>query len=201
MTQEDRKSEFAPNPDFAKLQELFPAIRALQVLADEHGIDDIFQDNGGKILQLCLCLGINVLPGREGNDAVDKTTGGEFEMKTLNVTKKGGWTTHHHLNPTIIEKYRCVDWLFAAYEGIELKAIWRLSPEQMEPMYTTWEAKLASLGPTGHINNPKVPRAFVADSGPPIWTVDGPLEFTFPKRGGRGKGPTLPLLENDEDDT
>jgi hypothetical protein len=79
---------FKPNPDFTKLQKLFPAIRELQQLADAHGIDDIFQDNGGKILQLCLCLGIKVLPGREGNDAVDETTGGEFELKTLNFRKR-----------------------------------------------------------------------------------------------------------------
>lgn len=54
---------FKPHADFEVLQRLFPAIRELQQLADKHGIDDIFQDNGGKILQLCLCLGIDVLPG------------------------------------------------------------------------------------------------------------------------------------------
>jgi hypothetical protein len=43
---------FKPHPDFAVLQRLFPAVRELQQLADKHGIDDIFQDNGGKILQL-----------------------------------------------------------------------------------------------------------------------------------------------------
>jgi len=168
----DGRWRFEPNPDFTKLQKLFPAIRELQQLADAHGIDDIFQDNGGKILQLCLCLGIKVLPGREGNDAVDETTGGEFELKTVNFRKKGGWTTHHHLNPAIIAKHRQVDWIFAAYEGIELKAIWRMSPKQMEPMYQQWEAKLSKLGPGGHINNPKVPRAFVTGSGDLIWKVD-----------------------------
>jgi hypothetical protein len=173
--------KFEPHADFAKLQELFPAIRELQRLADTHGIEDIFQDNGGKILQLCLCLGIDVLPGREGNDAVDRTTGGEFELKTLNFRKKGGWTTHHHLNPIIIAKYRQVDWIFAAYEGIELQAIWRLSPEQMGPMFSEWEEKLARLGPGAHINNPKIPRHFVIGSGPPIWTINGPIEFTRPK--------------------
>jgi hypothetical protein len=29
----------------------------------------IFQDNGGKILQILLITGLKVLPGREGNDA------------------------------------------------------------------------------------------------------------------------------------
>lgn len=177
----DTKWQFKPHPDFAELQSLFPAIRKFQELADRHGVDDIFQDNGGKLLQLCLCLGISVLPGREGNDAVDEVTGGEFELKTLNFKKKGGWTTHHHLNPAIIAKYRQVHWIFAAYEGIELRAIWRLSPQQMEPMYEAWEKKLSGLGPGAHINNPKVPRAFVLGSGTPIWTADSALEFGAPK--------------------
>jgi hypothetical protein len=47
-----------------------------------------------------------------------------------------------------------------------------MSPKQMEPMYQEWEAKLSKLGPGGHINNPKVPRAFVTGSGAPIWKVD-----------------------------
>jgi hypothetical protein len=187
-----RRWRFEPHADFAKLQELFPAVRALQMLADKHGIDDIFQDNGGKILQLCLCLGISVLPGREGNDAVDQTTGGEFELKTLNIKKNGGWTTHHHLNPAIIAKYRQVDWIFAAYEGIELKAIWRLSPKQMEPMFQHWEAELARRGAGTHMNNPKIPRSFVFGAGAPIWTVAGPLEFTKPKRVQRRSFPVLP---------
>jgi hypothetical protein len=40
-----------PHPDQAKLRALMPSIRKLQKLASIHGIDDIFQDNGGKILQ------------------------------------------------------------------------------------------------------------------------------------------------------
>ena len=172
---------FKPHSDFEVLQRLFPAIRELQQLADKHGIDDIFQDNGGKILQLCLCLGIDVLPGREGNDAVDATTGGEFELKTLNFRKKGGFTTHHHLNPTIISKYRQVSWIFAAYDGIELRAIWRLSSAQMEPWFQQWSKKWHDDGGKD-INNPKIARKYVMEHGELLYSIGGPLELSRPRK-------------------
>ena len=75
-----------PHPDITQLKALFPTIRLYQKLADKHGIDDIFQDNGGKLLQLILVLGLTVLPGREGNDAKD-ATGKEYELKTVNLLK------------------------------------------------------------------------------------------------------------------
>src|SRR3546814_3084332 len=47
------------HPDWERLEKLMPAVRAFQRLTQEHGIDDIFQDNGGifqdnggKILQM-----------------------------------------------------------------------------------------------------------------------------------------------------
>lgn len=98
-----------PHPDVALLKKLFPAVRRYQKLALRHGIPDIFQDNGGKILQLSLILGLTVLTAREGNDAVD-SEGKEDEIKTVNLLRTDQFTTHHHLNPVIIEKYRKVDW-------------------------------------------------------------------------------------------
>ena len=59
------------HPDIERLRELFPSIQDYQKLATLHGVDDIFQDNGGKLLQLALVLGIRLLKSREGNDAVD----------------------------------------------------------------------------------------------------------------------------------
>jgi Restriction endonuclease PvuII len=58
-----------PHPDKAILDDLFPYIQQYQDLAVQHGINDIFQDNGGKILQVLLVTGLTVIPGREGNDA------------------------------------------------------------------------------------------------------------------------------------
>lgn len=191
------KKIFKPHDDFKKCQELFPMVRDLQKLATKHGIDDIFQDNGGKILQICLCLGIDVLAGREGNDAVDKTTGGEYELKTLNIKKKGGFTTHHHLNPKIIEKYKKVDWIFAAYEDIELRAIWRLTPEKMEYWYDKWLQKYHDDG-NKDINNPKVARKYVMEHGELLYSIGGPLETTTKLRKQIRKTKVNPS-DNDND--
>ena len=38
---------FKPHPDSKKMEELFAVIRQYQELAVKHGINDIFQDNGG----------------------------------------------------------------------------------------------------------------------------------------------------------
>ena len=76
------------NPDqitsIEKLNQLFPFVQAYQKLAESHGINDIFQDNGGKLLQVLLITGLEVIAGREGNDAVDKE-GKEYELKSVNT--------------------------------------------------------------------------------------------------------------------
>jgi hypothetical protein len=41
-----------PHDDYARLLEIWPAVQEYQALATQHGIDDIFQDNGGKLLQV-----------------------------------------------------------------------------------------------------------------------------------------------------
>lgn len=107
------------HPDWERLEALMPSVREFQNLATEHGIDDVFQDNGGKILQMLLALGLQGIPGREGNDAVD-TEGREYELKSVNIWLTASFSTNHHINLPIIEKYRLVEWVFAIYEGIEM---------------------------------------------------------------------------------
>lgn len=159
---------FEQHEDIELLQELIPHIRKFQELASKHGIFDVFQDNGGKLLQVLLLLGIEGLPGREGNDAVD-TDGREYELKSVNRFDMRGnkrnspsFTTHHHLNRTILAKYRLVDWIFAVYSGIELEAIYLMTPEQLEPCYAKWESQFATKG---DLNNPKIPIRFVETNG------------------------------------
>lgn len=94
-----------PHSDLAKFRALLPNMRKLQKLASKHGIDDIFQDNGGKTLQVLLNTGLTILPGREGNDARDEN-GREYELKSVNIRLTQSFSTHHHMNPHIIEKYR-----------------------------------------------------------------------------------------------
>jgi transcriptional regulator with XRE-family HTH domain len=146
--------------DIERLSAAFKGIREAQVLADEYGINDILQDNGGKVLQVLILLGLRISPGREGNDAVDNE-GNEYELKTINrsLRKNAGITTHHHLNKDILNKYRAVKaWFVAIYEGVELKEIYKILPQDLEPLFQQWEQKVSVSGP---INNPKIPMRYV----------------------------------------
>ena len=152
-----------PHPDRELMLKLFPAVQEYQKLATKHGIKDIFQDNGGKLLQVILTLGLTVLPGREGNDAKDGR-GKEYELKSVNIDLQKQVTTHHHLNPTILEKYRQVDWIFAVYRNIELLCIYFMTPVDLEPLFSKWEDKWHADGGKD-INNPKIPLNFVVSRG------------------------------------
>lgn len=156
-----------PHPDKAQLEELWPAIQRYQELARAHGINDIFQDNGGKLLQVILTTGLRVIPLREGNDATDDE-GNEYELKSVNIELTRSFSTHHHMNPVIIAKYRRVAWIFAVYQGIELLEIYRLEPADMEPWYVKWETKWHADGGKD-INNPKVPLSYVRQHGTKLY--------------------------------
>ncbi len=160
------------HPDRAILEEIFPSIRKYQELASKHGIGDIFQDNGGKLLQLVLITGLMVLPGREGNDARD-ARGKEYELKSVNVLLTQNFSTHHHMNPTIIGKYRKVRWCFAMYEGIELQSVYFVEPAALEPYFRKWEEKWLTDG-RKDINNPKIPASFVKANGRRIFQATKP---------------------------
>ena len=152
-----------PHPDKEALDLLFPYIQQYQALASRHGINDIFQDNGGKLLQVLLVTGLEALPGREGNDAKD-SEGNEFELKSVNIALTKNFSTHHHINPRIIEKYRKVDWIFAVYQGINLVSIYQLTPSALEFFYSRWEEKWHNSGGKD-INNPKIPLKYVVEHG------------------------------------
>ena len=153
--------------DFEKLKKLWPNIQEYQELATKHGIKDIFQDNGGKLLQVILITNLQVLSGREGNDAVD-INGQEYELKSINIDLTKGFSTHHHMNPTIIAKYRKVPWIFAIYKHIELQEIYQLEPGDLEYYYSKWEQKWHEDGGKD-INNPKIPVSFVIEVGKKIY--------------------------------
>ncbi len=154
---------------------IFPSLQKLQDLAEKNGINDVFQDNGGKLLQVLLITGLSNLPGREGNDAVDED-GNEYELKSVNVSLTKNFSTHHHMNPVIIEKYRKVDWIFAVYRGIEILEIYRLTPKDLEPYYLIWEKKWHNDGGKD-INNPKIPLKYVRDVGKLLFESDGSGEI------------------------
>lgn len=145
-----------------KLDSLWNNLHDLSEMAAEYGIEDIFQDNGAKVLQQLVYLNMQVLPGREGNDAVSPN-GTEWEMKSINLsTSASGFSTNHHTNHVIIEKYRKVPWTFAIYRGITLEEIYVMTPAMLEPIYQHWEQKLKTMA---HLNNPKIPVKFVRENG------------------------------------
>jgi hypothetical protein len=154
---------FTPHDDYQRLLEMWPAVQEYQSLAKKHGIDDIFQDNGGKLLQVILLLGLKIIPGREGNDAVD-ASGREYELKSINIELTHGFSTHHHMNPAIIAKYRKVPWLFAVYRDISLQTVYLLQPADLECYFTKWEQKWYTDGGKD-INNPKIPIHYVMAHG------------------------------------
>jgi hypothetical protein len=182
-------NNFDPQPhsnpyadDHDELTRLFPAVRQYQQLALKHKINDIFQDNGGKYLQLQIILGLKTNGKREGNDATD-ADGNEYEIKTVNLDLQKQFSTHHHLNPVIIAKYRQVSWYFAVYRGIELQVIYLMTPAAMEKHYQKWETTLSDG--RKHINNPKVPLTDVMRDGQLVWLPPGVNQFRLPPRGTR----------------
>ena len=152
-----------PHEDYEQLLSLWPHVQRFQELASKHGIHDVFQDNGGKLLQMLLITGLAGMGAREGNDAKD-LDGKEFELKSVNLNLTTQISTHHHLNPTIIAKYRKVRWIFAFYRSIELQEIWLVEPAQLEPWFTDQERKWHERGGRD-INNPKIPVTLVRAKG------------------------------------
>lgn len=150
---EQRKTEYE------RMQEAFEKIEDLKQLAREYGILDIFQDNGGKVVQLLIILGLKTSPGREGNDAVDQE-GGEYELKTINYALTNQVSTHHHLNKDILDKYRKVKaWYFGIYEHSDLWEVWKVPPSALEDLFRHWEFQIDQKGKEP--NNPKIPLWFV----------------------------------------
>jgi len=123
-----------------------------------------------------LVTGLKNIIDREGNDAEDDK-GNQYELKSVNTKLTSSFSTHHHMNPVIIKKYKKVDWIFAVYEGIELVEIFQLTPKDLNPYYKTWLKKWKDDG-NKDINNPKIPLSFVRQKGKPIYKADNGSLFS-----------------------
>lgn len=145
---------------------LWKQLKTLQDVAEEFGIENIFQDNGAEILQQLIYLNMKAVPGREGNDGVD-INGCEWEMKSLDVSKgNSGITTNHHLNADIIEKYKTVPWSVAIYDRIHLKKIYIVGSKQLQATFQAWEQQLRKVK---SLNNPKIPLVTIEEQGTLIY--------------------------------
>jgi len=165
-----------------EITRLWSALEELSALAATHGILDIFQDNGAKTLQQMIVLNFSNIKGREGNDGRDEN-GTEWEMKSANAELVSGFSTHHHLNPIILKKYRSVPWSFAIYKHTHLNEIFVLHPMQLEPQFKKWESRLDgtsrnSIGTllprVDSLNNPKIPISFVREIGTKVFPFPTP---------------------------
>lgn len=157
------------NLRYAEIEALWPGVVKFQQLAEKYHISDIFSDNGGKVAQLAIAVGVDILPGRQGADAIDRM-GNEYELKTVDLNKSArGFTTNHHLHQGTIDKYRTRRFVFAMYEGITLHEAYLVMPRDMEPVFQKWEMALKSRD---HLNNPKVSIDYVRDVGTPMYLKD-----------------------------
>ena len=89
-------------------------------------------------------------------------------MQSVNLELTASFSTHHHLNPTILAKYRQVDWVFALYRNIELEEVYFVTPGQLELYFNAWEKKWHESGGKD-INNPKIPVGFVRKNGRKVY--------------------------------
>lgn len=153
-----------------EIADLWKHIEELSKFAKSYDIDDIFQDNDGKVLQQLVYMNFSNLDGREGNDGIDEN-GVEWEMKSVNIEKTKSISTNHHLNLKILEKYRLVPWSFAVYKDTDLQSIYAISPVMLEEEYfKPWENQI--VGQNVELNNPKINLEFVIKNGTKIYSKE-----------------------------
>lgn len=157
------------NLNYVEMEEAMAGVQKLQHLAQYHGVPDIFSDNGGKVVQVAVAVGLDIIPGRTGADAKDRL-GNEYEMKTLDLDREvRGFSTNHHLNAHTIAKYRSRRFSFATYNTTVLQEVYMVMPEDLEVYYQKWERMLKSRT---HINNPKISLDHVREVGTVMYLKD-----------------------------
>ena len=155
---------------------------ALQTIATEHNIHNVFDDSGYKELLLLRLFNLRKLY-REGDDAEDELQR-RYEIKTVarvsstgEVKRSLGVTTEHTLTQANIERYRAVYlWIVAVFKQSEPEVIYEITPGELEPFFKEWEIRLAGMQALAeprsapvHINNPKIPLWHVAKRGTRVW--------------------------------
>jgi hypothetical protein len=61
-----------------------------------------------------------------------------------------------------------VRWVFAIYEGIEMRRAYSMAAKDLEPYFAKWEAQWEET--EADINNPKIPLGFVMEKGDLMYT-------------------------------
>lgn len=158
-----------------KFNSKWEGLNTIELLAKQHEINDIAQDNNLKLLQTLVYFDLQNQSRREGSDAIDRY-GNDWELKTANANLVTGFSTNHHTNHERIAQFRKERWLFSIYSGIELKEVYAMSPKMLEPYFTDWTNKVNDKAAAGmdnpHINNPKIPIKFVRANGIKVYPVN-----------------------------
>ena len=160
---------------FHSLNSLFTyeKFKGLEDFASKNGIEDIFQDNGAKVIQQIVIADFKVLPGREGNDAVD-SNGVEWELKSINIaTSARGFSTDHHTTFELLDRFNSIPWLFSIYQNTQLLEMYVLSPGQLEQWVEKRKKHLHEIDGTS-LNNPKIPLKYVKTTGTKIYPFPNP---------------------------
>jgi hypothetical protein len=149
----------------------------LEELGANNGINDIFQDNGAKVLQQIILANLEFLPGREGNDAVDKN-GVEWELKSVNIdTSARGFSTDHHTTYDLLDRFNSIPWLFSIYKGTQLDAMYVISPGGLSEWVQKQKNNLDAKEDNETLNNPKIPVSFVKENGTLVYPFpDKPID-------------------------
>lgn len=151
------------------LENTWGKLKKLSELAKNKGIEDIFQDNGAKVLQQLTISNMEFLPGREGNDAVDRN-GIEWELKSINInTTATGFSTDHHATQELLDRFNSVPWLFSVYRGINLEEMYVLSPGGLNDWVMHQKENLSKKIGQSSLNNPKIPLKYVRKVGTKIY--------------------------------
>jgi len=161
-------SRLEPHPDYRNVAVMTNASNGyLQAIGSRHGISNITQDNGHRVLLLSLAMNVGVLPGRTGNDLRDSSSW-EYELKTCSLESNHPcFTTNHHLNMTIIDKYRKAGFIFALYSRGKLVCAWAVHPDALASHFDKWEKDL--LDGKEHHNNRTIPINHVREVGTLIY--------------------------------
>lgn len=157
------------NLRWTEMEDALAGTEKLKKLAKAYGIVDPFSDNGVKVLQIAVATGLDIMPGRLGPDAVDRI-GNEYEIKTVDLDKKNsGFSTNHHLNNAVIDRFTSRRFVFATYQGSTLVEAYLVESHQLRAIFAKWRRDLK--GRT-HLNNPKIPIETVRELGVPMYLKD-----------------------------
>jgi len=157
------------NLRWTEMEDALEATDKLKHLAKSYGIADPFSDNGVKVLQIAIATGLDIHPGRRGPDAMDRI-GNEYEIKTVDLNKKNsGFSTNHHLNTAVIDRFMARRFVFATYKDSTLVEAYLVESAALMPVFAKWRR---SLKGRTHLNNPKIPIDYVREVGTAMYLKD-----------------------------